>query len=91
MRFTDPRKEEVAEESFGLIVLSVGMVLRKTAKTLLEFFTLTLTEDGFIASPPSRTGVFVTGACSGPKDIDRSILQAKSTALQVHQYLKRGN
>jgi len=91
VRLTDPQKDEVVEETFDLIVLSVGMVLRKTSKALLESFNLGLTEDGFIASPPSRTGVFVTGACSGPKDIDRSILQAKSTAFQVHHYLKERN
>ncbi len=91
VRLTDPQKDEVVEESFDLIVLSVGMVLTKTSKALLEFFGLSLTEDGFIASPPSRTGVFVTGACSGPKDIDRSILQAKATAFEVCQYLKGGN
>lgn len=91
VRLTDPQKDEVAEESFDLIVLSVGMVLRKTSKMLLELFGLSLTEDGFVASPPARTGVFVTGACSGPKDIDRSILQAKSTAFQVRQYLTGRN
>ena len=51
----------------------------------------TKTEDGFIAPPSSRTGIFVTGACSGPRDIDRSILQAKSTAFQVHQYVRGEN
>jgi len=90
VRLTDPEKDAVVEESFDLIVLSVGMVLRKTSKPLMEFFNLSLTEDGFVASPPVQTGVFVTGACSSPKDIDRSILQAKSTAFQVHQYLKGG-
>jgi heterodisulfide reductase subunit A len=88
VRLIDPQKDGVAEESFDLIVLSVGMVLRKDAKHLAGLFGLRFTEDGFIASPPSQTAVFVTGACSGPKDIDRSILQAKSTALQVQQYLK---
>jgi heterodisulfide reductase subunit A len=91
VRLTDPQKDEVTEETFGLIVLSVGMVLRKTSKALLEFFGLGLTEDGFIAPPSSRMGIFVTGACSGPKDIDRSILQAKSTALQVYQYVRGEN
>jgi len=91
VRLTDPQKDAVVEESFDLIVLSVGMVLRKTSRPLMEFFNLSLTEDGFVASPPVQRGVFVTGACSGPKDIDRSILQAKSTAFQVHQYLKRRN
>jgi heterodisulfide reductase subunit A2 len=91
VRLTDPQKDDVVEETFDLVVLSVGMVLRKTSKVLIESFHLKLTEDGFIASPSTRTGLFVTGACSGPKDIDRSILQAKSTAFQVHQYLKERN
>jgi len=91
VRLTDPPSDDVTEESFDLIVLSVGMVLRKTSKTLIEFFGLSLTADGFIAFPSPRTGVFVTGACCGPMDIDRSILHAKSTALEVRQYLKGGN
>jgi heterodisulfide reductase subunit A len=91
VRFIDPQKEEVVEESFDLIVLSVGMVLNKEAKSLAQLFNLSLTEDGFIASPLSDAGVFVVGACTGPKDIDRSVLHAKSTALQVHQYLKERN
>ncbi len=91
VRVTDPQRDALVEESFDLIVLSVGMVLRKTAQPLLEFFNLALTEDGFIASPSSQSGIFVTGACTGPKDIDRSILQAKSTAFQVQRYLEGGN
>jgi heterodisulfide reductase subunit A len=88
VRFTDPEREEVSEESFDLIVLSVGMTLRKGTKSLIELFKLGLTEEGFVSSPPSQTGVFVAGACSGPKDIDRSILHAKSTAFLVQQHLK---
>lgn len=91
VRFIDPEKGEVVEEPFDLIVLSVGMVLRKDAKLLSEPFGLNFTEDGFIAPPPPQTGVFVTGACSGPKGIDRSILQAKSTAFHVNEYMKGRN
>jgi heterodisulfide reductase subunit A len=88
VRFIDPVRGEVVEDSFDLIVLSVGMVLSKEARCLTELFRLGLTEDGFLASPPTQTGVFVTGACSGPKDIDRSILHAKSAASLVQQYLR---
>lgn len=88
VRFIDPEREDVSEESFDLIVLSVGMTLRKGTKSLMELFRLDLTEEGFISAPPSQTGVFVAGACSGPKDIDRSILHAKSTAFLVQQHLK---
>ena len=88
VRFIDPEKGEVVEDPFDLIVLSVGMVLNKQAKPLTELFGLSLTEDGFIASPPLQSGVFVTGACNGPKDIDRSILHAKSVAFLVQQHLR---
>lgn len=88
VRFIDPERGEVVEDSFDLIVLSVGMVLGKEAKHLTELLGLKLTEDGFIASPPTQTGLFVTGACSGPKDIDRSILHAKSAAFLVQQHLR---
>ncbi len=88
VRFADPERGEVVEDSFDLIVLSVGMMLSKEAKRLTELFRLSLTEDGFLASSPTPTGVFVTGACSGPKDIDRSILHAKSAASLIQQYLR---
>jgi heterodisulfide reductase subunit A len=88
VRFIDPERGEVVEDSFDLIVLSVGMVLNKGAKRLTELFKLSLTEDGFIASPPSETAIFVTGACSGPKDIDRSILHAKSATFLVQKHLR---
>jgi len=88
VRFIDPDREDVVEDSFDLIVLSVGMVLNKAAKHLTDLFGLNLTEDGFIAPPPVQSGIFVTGACSGPKDIDRSILHAKSTAFLVQQRLR---
>jgi heterodisulfide reductase subunit A len=88
VRSTDPERGEVVEDSFDLIVLSVGMVLSKEAKPLIDLFRLNLTEDGFIAPPPPHTGVFITGACSGPKDIDRSILHAKSAAFLGQQHLR---
>ncbi len=88
VRFIDPEKGEVVEDPFDLIVLSVGMVLSKQARPLTELFGLNLTEDGFIASPSLHSGIFATGACSGPKDIDRSILHAKSVALLVQQHLR---
>ena len=78
------------EEMFDLIVLSVGLVPKKDSKALAELLGLKLTEDGFFSPPPLQTGLFVTGACSGPKGIDHSLLQAKSTALDVQDYLRGG-
>jgi heterodisulfide reductase subunit A len=88
VRFIDPERGEVVEDPFDLIVLSVGMVLSRQAKHLTELFGLNLTEDGFIAPPPPESGLFVAGACTGPKDIDRSILHAKSVTFLVQQHLR---
>ena len=88
VRLIDTKKEEVSEETFELVVLSVGMVLREGTRSLADLFGLSFTEDGFISLPSGQTGVFAAGACTGPKDVDRSILHAKSTASQVHQFLK---
>ncbi len=88
VRMTDPVKGDITEEPFDLIVLSVGMILRKESKGLAQIFNLKLNEEGFFEPPPAQTGLFIAGACSGPKDIDRSILHSKSIARAVHQYLK---
>jgi heterodisulfide reductase subunit A len=91
VRFTDPVKGEVVEEPFDLVVLSVGMVLRKESNSLARLFGLNFNDEGFFAPPPAKTGIFVAGACSGPKDIDRSIIHSKSIACAVQHFLKGGN
>lgn len=84
----DTEQGEVMEEAFDMVVLSIGMVLKKEAKGLADLLGLGLNEEGFLANPATEKGIFVTGACAGPKDIDRSITQAKSTAASVYSYLQ---
>jgi heterodisulfide reductase subunit A len=88
VRMADPDRGEVSEEPFELVVLSVGMVLKREAKALADLLGLGLNEEGFLAVPPRESGLFATGACTGPKDIDGSVTQAKSTAAWVHRYLQ---
>ena len=87
VRLADTERGEVVEEPFDMVVLSVGMVLKKETRTLANLLGLGLNEEGFLAGPAPGKGIFVTGACAGPKDIDRSVTQAKSTAALVHNYL----
>jgi len=87
VRLADPDQGEVREEIFDMVVLSVGMVLKRGARSLAEQLEIGFDEDGFLAEPRIARGVFVTGACTGPKDIDCSITQAKSSAVQVYQFL----
>jgi heterodisulfide reductase subunit A-like polyferredoxin len=67
------------------------MVLKRESNSLARLFGLNFNEEGFFAPPPAHTGIFVAGACSGPKDIDRSIIHSKSIACAVQQYLKGRN
>jgi heterodisulfide reductase subunit A len=90
VRLVDPRQGDVVEEAFDLIVLSTGMVLRPETKFLIDLLGLSLDEDGFVAPTAPETGVFVAGACAGPKDIDRSITDAGATASRVALFLKGG-
>jgi heterodisulfide reductase subunit A len=88
VRLADTERGEVVEEPFDMVVLSVGMVLKKEAKTLANLLGLGLSEEGFLADPAPGKGIFITGACAGPKDIDLSITHAKSTAASVHHFLQ---
>jgi heterodisulfide reductase subunit A2 len=88
LRLADPERGEVVEEPFDMVALSVGMVLKKEAKTLANLLGIGLNEEGFLADPEPGSGVFITGACAGPRDIDLSITDAKSTAASVHHFLQ---
>jgi len=84
MKFIEPLSGEITEEVFDLVVLSVGMTLRKELKDL----PFTQNEDGFLREDQGERGIFLTGACLGPKDIERSITHAKAVSSQVYDYLK---
>jgi len=88
VRLADTERGEVVEEPFDMVVLSVGMVLKKEAKPLANLLGLGLNEEGFLANPATGKGIYITGACAGPKDIDLSIMHAKSTAASVHNFLQ---
>ena len=75
-----------------MVILSVGMTLKKEAKFTADLLGMALDEDGFIIEgSQTEEGIFATGACTGPKDIERSLTQAKSTAAHVYQYLIGSN
>ncbi len=74
------------EESFELVVLSVGLVTSPAHKELARRLGVNLNDDGFIASDmfapvdTDRPGVFVCGSLAGPKDIPESVMQASAAA-----------
>ncbi len=87
MRFIDPLSGAIVEEGFDLIVLSIGMTPRHDGDNIAQLLGIAKNEEGFYRSPPKDSGVFVSGACKGPRDIASSIIDAKSTAQKIIQYL----
>ena len=74
------------EESFDLVVLSVGLEISKDLHKLAETCKVELDEDGFAEASSfspvetSRPGVFTCGAFSGPKDIPYSVMEASAAS-----------
>jgi len=76
----------IVEESFDLVVLSVGMEVGAETLTLAERLGIELNDHNFArtetASPvsASRPGVYVCGLFQGPKDIPYAVMEASAAA-----------
>jgi len=77
---------QMQEETFDLVVLSVGLCPNPSFVQLAQRMGLQLTTHGFCATDPldlvatSRPGVYVCGVAQGPKDIPDSVQQGSSAA-----------
>ena len=76
----------IREESFDLLVLSVGLCATGPVREVIRRLGLRTEEHGFVATSTfapletSRRGVFVCGTASGPKDIPESVIQASGAS-----------
>jgi len=79
-----------------LVVLMVGMEPSKTSVLLQEKLKISHNGDGFFyqydphyaSAKTNVPGIFIAGACSGPKTMDATLNDARSAAFQVAEYLK---
>jgi heterodisulfide reductase subunit A len=78
-----------------LVVLMVGMEPSATSVSLIQSMKLKQGEDRFIelsdphlSSQSNIPGIFTAGTCTGPKTLEATINNARSTAFQVAEYLK---
>jgi heterodisulfide reductase subunit A len=81
-----------------MVVLSVGLEAADDSKDLARTFTCSRTADGFflekhpklapVATPTA--GVFIAGACQGPKDIPESVAQAAGAAAEALSIMGKG-
>jgi len=80
----------------GLLVLMIGMEPAPETRALSGMLGLKSVSDGFIqpvdevlrSNFTEIPGVFVAGACSGPKSVSDTLADARSAALAVAAYLK---
>ena len=86
---------KIKEDTFDLVVLSVGLLPHTEISKLFKNKKLELNEYGWVkkineckdSSMTSIPGVFVAGCACGPKDIPDSIVEAESAAANCISYL----
>jgi heterodisulfide reductase subunit A len=77
---------KLTEETFDMVVLSVGLETSPEVVELARNLDIELTKDQFCETDPfspvacSRDGIYVCGAFQGPKDIPESVMQASAAA-----------
>jgi len=81
-----------------MVVLCLAMVAKPEARTLSHLFSCSVGKDGFFTekhpklAPVSTAtdGIYIAGACQGPKDIPDTVAQAGAAAAQVLSLIQRG-
>ncbi|MHA1604599.1 MAG: FAD-dependent oxidoreductase [Candidatus Freyarchaeota archaeon] len=89
---------QVIKSSPDLVVLCPAIIPSRDLHDLAGRLNIAIGEDGFIAekhpklSPVStmREGIYAAGTALGPKDIRESVVDARSTAAKVIEFLGEG-
>jgi heterodisulfide reductase subunit A len=95
VRYVD-ENGSLLEETFDMIVLSVGLETPPEVKALAEKLDVELTPGNFSKTntfepvETSRPGIYVCGAFQGPKDIPQSVVDASAAAAAVGEILAEG-
>jgi heterodisulfide reductase subunit A len=94
IRYVDKAGRRI-EQEFDMVVLSVGLSVRKDTISLAEKVGVELGPYHFAATSSfrpvetSRPGIYVCGAFHGPKDIPYSVMQASAAACAAGGRLAR--
>ena len=95
LRYSSPYQDnaEPIEEEFDLVVLSVGMEISDSVKSLGRQLGIELDEYGFCHTTlfdplqTSRPGLYVAGPFREPKDIPETVMEASGAAANAAQLL----
>ncbi len=82
-------KGNLKDESFDMVVLSVGLKPHPTLPSLSQVLSAPQDEFGFLETRllENRPGVFVCGVGAGPKDIPETVVEASAAAARVENLL----
>ena len=83
--------------TLDLLVLMAGMACNKDVDSLCRMMRLDTDTDGFIRSADNiynvtqsdRKGIFLCGACTGPKTVPETLSEARAAALSIHNLLSQ--
>lgn len=96
LKYEDTATGEITKAQFDLVVLSVGIAPGPDAEAVAGLFGIERDAWGFLkpasAQEPCASeakGVFLAGACSGPKDIRDSIAQGRAATHAALNWIKR--
>jgi len=82
-----------AEETFSMVVLSVGLGIPRSSVELAQRLGIELNRYNFVATEPfapvstSRPGIYTCGLFQGPKDIPGSVTEASAAACAAGGHL----
>jgi heterodisulfide reductase subunit A len=94
VRYAKEGDSQVAEEAFDLVILSVGMIPARDAPMTASMLGAKLNPQGFFfsegrqAAGLEQRGIFIAGACAGPKEIEETFIEAEVAAAKAAAYLE---
>jgi heterodisulfide reductase subunit A len=87
--YLDPYTGEKREETFSMVVLTVGLSPSSEGRVLAGRLGIDINQFGFVHTKKhnplctSREGIYVCGGFEGPKDIPETVAQASAAAAQA--------
>jgi heterodisulfide reductase subunit A2 len=98
VRGEDTLLGELFEREFDLAVLSIGLSPPVDNRLISSLLKISLDKDKFFLEAhvklrPFDTalkGIFIAGACSGPKDVEESINHGRASAVKLYGFLNLG-
>jgi heterodisulfide reductase subunit A len=95
VKFMDPVLQEEMDLPADLVILSTGVDPEESNKKLADAFSVSLTDDGFLAEADSKwrpvefqkVGLYLAGTAHSPMPLKSVIMQAEAAAQKAYTYL----